>query len=207
MLKTSRQFFHPEVNLWVGLLTGLARMAEAHTARGGSVLDHMPPLKWLSGKLKVQMLVVHNASSCLVWAPDGLGICVHDWGLPSDERSKGGIPECGGEGGSPLLPGNSARAFRTYRGLALQPAQNVGGLNVLGALDVLTSLANAYLELRFERNQVNWWWQSSCPLHGDLARACWPVLYDSLFGFHEQSKHVQVDTFSRHTSGVVREME
>jgi len=65
----------------------------------------------------------------------------------------------------PLAPWKCARAFRTYRGLALQPAQNVGRLNVLGALDVLTNLANAFLELRFER----WWWQSSCSFDGDLA--------------------------------------
>ena len=51
----------------------------------------------------------------------------------------------------------------------MQPAQNVGRLNVLGALDVLTNLANAFLELRFERSLENWWWQSGCPLHGDLA--------------------------------------
>jgi hypothetical protein len=56
----------------------------------------MPPLKWLSGKLKVQMLIVQGASSCLVYAPDGLGICVHDWDLLSDERRKGGFPEYGG---------------------------------------------------------------------------------------------------------------
>ena len=46
----------------------------------------------------------------------------------------------------------------------------MGGLNVLGALDVFTYLANAFLELRFERNRENWWWQSSCPLHGDLGK-------------------------------------
>jgi len=70
----------------------------------------------------------------------------------------------------PLAPRQRARAFRAYRGLALEPAQNVGGLNVLGALDVFTYLANAFLELRFERNRENWWWQSSCPLHGDLGK-------------------------------------
>ena len=49
----------------------------------------------------------------------------------------------------PLAPWQRARAFRAYRGLTLQPAQNVGRLNVLGVLDVLTNLANAFLELRF----------------------------------------------------------
>jgi len=56
----------------------------------------MPALKWLSGKLIVQVLIVHNTSSCLVYAPDGLGMYVHDWDLPSDERRKGGLPEYGG---------------------------------------------------------------------------------------------------------------
>jgi hypothetical protein len=109
VLKASRKLLDPEVYLGVGFLTGLARMAEAQTARDGSVLDHMPPLKRFSGKLKVQVLIVQGASSCLVWAPDGLGICVHDWDLPSDERRKGGIPECGGEGGGPLLLGVEPR--------------------------------------------------------------------------------------------------
>jgi hypothetical protein len=26
------------------------------------------------------------------------------------------------------------------------------------------------LELLFERDRENWWWQSSCPLHGDLGK-------------------------------------
>ena len=66
VLESSRQLLDPEVDLGVGLLAGLARMAEAQTTWGGSVLDHMPPLKWLSGKLKVQVLIVQGASSCLV---------------------------------------------------------------------------------------------------------------------------------------------
>jgi len=52
----------------------------------------------------------------------------------------------------------------------LQPAQNVGGLNVLGTLDVQTSLVNANLKLRFKRNRESGWWQSSCPFHGDLGK-------------------------------------
>jgi hypothetical protein len=87
VLEASRQLLDPEVHLRIGLLTGLARMPEAQRAREVSVLDHMPPLKRLSGKLKVQMLVVHGTSSCLVWAPDRLGMNVHCWDLPSDERS------------------------------------------------------------------------------------------------------------------------
>ena len=55
----------------------------------------------------------------------------------------------------PLAPWHRAKAFRTYRYLALQPAQNVGRLNVLGTLDVLTNLANAFLDLGFERNRGN----------------------------------------------------
>ena len=69
----------------------------------------------------------------------------------------------------PLAPWKSTKAFWTYGGLALQPAQNVGGLNVLGALDVFTSPVNAFLDLRFKRNRKRWW-QSSCPLHGDLGK-------------------------------------
>ena len=80
----------------------------------------------------------------------GLGFVFTIWGLPSDERSRGGIPECGGEGGSPLLPGFETGAFRLACGLAAQPAQNVGGLNVLGTLDVSKAVTDAYLELRFE---------------------------------------------------------
>ena len=38
-------------------------------------------------------------------------------------------------------------------------------------------------------------------------QASWPDLYDSPRGFRGRSKHVQVDSFSRHTSGVIREME
>jgi hypothetical protein len=52
----------------------------------------------------------------------------------------------------------------------LQPAQNVGGLNVLGALDVLTSPVDDDLKLRFERDREKGWWQSGCPLHGDLGK-------------------------------------
>jgi hypothetical protein len=45
----------------------------------------------------------------------------------------------------------------------------VSALGVLGTLDVLTNPVDAHLKLRFKRNWWNWWWQSSCPLHGDLA--------------------------------------
>ena len=69
----------------------------------------------------------------------------------------------------PLAPWHSAKAFWTYRGLALKPAQNVGRLNVLGALDIFTSPVDVDLKLRFERNRERWW-QSSCPLHGDLGK-------------------------------------
>ena len=56
-----------------------------------------------------------------------------------------------GKGGIPLLPGRS-RGFPDLEvGLAAQPAQNVGGLNVLSTLDVLTHIDNVPLELRFER--------------------------------------------------------
>ena len=47
------------------------------------------------------------------------------------------------------------QGFPVYRGLALQPAQNVGGLNVLGALDLFTSPMDADLKLRFKRNREN----------------------------------------------------
>ena len=60
-----------------------------------------------------------------------------------------------GKGGIPLLLGRS-RDFPDLAGLAAQPAQNVGGLNVLGTLDVLAHLANVHLEPRFER-----WWRKS----------------------------------------------
>ena len=55
----------------------------------------------------------------------------------------------------PLAPWKCSRAFRTYRGLTLEPAQNVSGLNVLGALDVLTSPVDVDLKLRFKRNREN----------------------------------------------------
>ena len=42
---------------------------------------------------------------------------------------------------------------------------------------------------------------------GQSGRASWPDLYDSPLGFHGRSKHVLVEMFSRHTSGVVREIE
>ncbi len=60
VLQASRQLFDPEVHLRIGLLAGLARMPETETARDASVLDYMPPLKRLSGKLKVQMLVIQG---------------------------------------------------------------------------------------------------------------------------------------------------
>ena len=69
-----------------------------------------------------------------------------------------------GKGGIPLLPGRS-RGFPDLVGLAAQPAQNVGGLAVLGTLDVLTHVDNAPLELRFER-----WWRRSRIRHH--ARRC-----------------------------------
>ena len=38
-------------------------------------------------------------------------------------------------------------------------------------------------------------------------RASWPDPYDSRRGFRERSSCVRVHTFSRHTSGVIREIE
>ena len=49
-----------------GVLIGLARMAEAQSSWGSPVLDDMPPLKWLLGKLIVQVLIVQGTSNCLV---------------------------------------------------------------------------------------------------------------------------------------------
>ena len=46
-----------------GLLTGLARMAEAYASWGSLVFDDMPPLKWLSRELIMQVLIVHNTSN------------------------------------------------------------------------------------------------------------------------------------------------
>jgi hypothetical protein len=76
VLQASRQLRDPEVHIGVGLLSRLAGVPEAQRAREASVLDHMPPLKGLSGKLIVQMLIVQDTSCCLVWAPDRLGINV-----------------------------------------------------------------------------------------------------------------------------------
>jgi len=85
-----------------------------------------------------------------------------------------------GKVGSPCSP-VEAGAFRTYIRLAAQPAQNLGGLNVLGKLDVLTHVDNAPLELRFKRK----WRQSRqprCSPLGDLAehsgQLCAPLLSD-----------------------------
>ena len=61
------------------------------------------------------------------------------------------------------------RAFRHACRLAAQPAQDVGRLDVLGPLDVSKTITDACLELRFERCQFWWWWQSGCTLDGDLA--------------------------------------
>ena len=101
----------------------------------------------------------------------------------------------------PLAPWHRAKAFRAYRYLALQPVQNVGGLGVLGTLDVRTKLANACLELRFERAGVVVAVELPVPWRSGRAS------YDSPRGFHERAKRVPVDTFSRHTSGAIREME
>jgi hypothetical protein len=60
-----------------------------------------------------------------------------------------------GKGGIPLLPGRS-RGLPDLSGLAAQPAQDVGGLDVLSTLDVLAHVDNAPLELRLER-----WWRRS----------------------------------------------
>ena len=83
----------------------------------------------------------------------------------------------------PLAPWNSSKAFWTYRGLAVQPAQNVGTLDVLGALEVFTSPVDADLKLRFERNRENGWWQSSCPLHGNLRKHLGQVVTILQVGF------------------------
>ena len=107
----------------------------------------------------------------------------------------------------PLAPWNSAKAFWTYRGLALQPAQNVGGLNVLGTLDVFTSPVDADLETALREKPGEWMVAVELPSPWRSGQASWPARHDSLCGFHERSKHVRVDMFSRHTSGVVREME
>ena len=75
----------------------------------------------------------------------GLKIGIHS----GRNGEKVGLPECGGKVGSPCSPAE-AGACRTWIGLAAQPAQNVGGLNVLGTLDVLTQVDNDPLELRFD---------------------------------------------------------
>jgi hypothetical protein len=38
-------------------------------------------------------------------------------------------------------------------------------------------------------------------------QASWPARHDYLYGFHERSEPVRVDTCSRHTSGVIKEIE
>jgi len=50
----------------------------------------------------------------------------------------------------PLAPWKCFRAFRLACGLAAQPAQNLGGLNDLGTLDVPKAATDVYLELRFK---------------------------------------------------------
>jgi len=75
----------------------------------------------------------------------GLKIEIHS----GRNGEKVGLPECGGKVGSPCSPAE-AGACRTWIGLAAQPAQDVGGLNVLGTLDVLTQVDNDPLELRFD---------------------------------------------------------
>jgi hypothetical protein len=56
-------------------------MAEAQTARDTSVHNDVPPLKWLSGKLKVQMLVVHGVLQLSGLRPGRFEIYVSDWDL------------------------------------------------------------------------------------------------------------------------------
>ena len=75
----------------------------------------------------------------------GLKIGIHS----GRNGEKVGLPECGGKVGSPCSPAE-AGAFRTWVGLAAQPAQDVGGLNVLSTLDVLAQVDDASLELRFD---------------------------------------------------------
>jgi hypothetical protein len=65
VLQAGRELRDPEVHLRIRLLGRLAGVPEAQRAREASVLDHMPPLKGLSGKLIVQMLIVQDTS--FVW--------------------------------------------------------------------------------------------------------------------------------------------
>jgi hypothetical protein len=92
---------------------------------------------------------------------------VHDWDLPSDERRKGRHSRMRGRRREPLAPWKSTKAFWTYGELTLQPAQNVGGLNVVGTLDILTRPLDADLELDFDRRGERSR-QVRCPFDGDL---------------------------------------
>jgi hypothetical protein len=65
VLETSRQLGHTEVDFGIRLLSRLAGVPEAQRVREASVLNHMPPLKGLSGNLIVQMLIVQDTS--FVW--------------------------------------------------------------------------------------------------------------------------------------------
>jgi len=60
-----------------------------------------------------------------------------------------GFRNAGAKAGAPCSPAN-AGAFRLACGLAAQPAQDMGRLDVLGTLDVSKAVTDACLELRFK---------------------------------------------------------
>jgi hypothetical protein len=152
----------------------------------------------------VQMLIVQDTSFCLVWAQTGLGL-VFAVGSPLGREELRWDSGMRGKVGSPCSPAVS-RGFPD--------------------LQLTSSAASA----ECERSGRPWHAErphESCERSSETAlreklgdeqagemlalwrsgRALWPAPCDSPRGFRERSRRVPVERFSRHTSGVIREIE
>jgi hypothetical protein len=115
------------------------------------------------------------------------------------------MPECGGEGRDPLLPGSepglsglqltsfaaSAECERSGRPWHAGRPHESCGCSSETALGEKLGDEQAGEMLALSRS----------------GRALWPAPSGSPRGFRERSRRVPVERFSRHTSGVIREIE
>jgi len=205
VLQASRQLRDPEVHLRIKLLSRLAGVPEAQRAREASVLDHVPPLKGLSGKLIVQMLIVQDTSFCLVRAQTGLGL-VFAVGSPLGREELRWDSGMRGKVGSPCSPAVS-QGFPGLQVTSFAASAECERSGRPWHAERPHESCGCSSETALQEKPVELVVAVELPAPRRSGRVSWPAHYDSLFGFHERSKHVRVDMFSKHTSGVIRETE
>ena len=98
------------------------------------------------------------------------------------------------------------QGFPGLRGISFAASAEFGRTECPWRAGRLDEFCACSSETAFQEKQVKLVVAVELPAPWRSGRVSWPARYDSLFGFHERSKHVRVDTFSRHTSGVVSEI-